>query len=77
MTNSDSCQSYGMSKRGMVVITLTADPQEVGAHRIVTFEDFTVNGYALAGTLTYANQGQGADSELLEGIRSTGVNELL
>ena len=48
-----SCTSnFGVVKSGKIIITLTGPPSEEGSQRIVTFEDFTVNGNVIEGTKT-------------------------
>ena len=42
---------------GTIIITVTGDPEEAGSQRIVTFEDYFVNGNQLEGTRTFTNDG--------------------
>lgn len=58
----------GVVKSGTVVITLTGPPREEGSQRIVTFENFTVNGNAIEGTKTFTYNGAGQfTSTLVDG----------
>ena len=53
-------------KSGTIVITLTGPRKEEGAQRIVTFEDFTINGNEVTGTKTYTYLGNGQFTVTLE-----------
>lgn len=53
-------------KSGKIVITLTGHPSEEGSQRIVTFEEFTVNGNQIEGTKTITYNGSGQFSCILE-----------
>lgn len=59
------------SKSGKVIITLTGDPREVGAQKILTFEDLVVNGYQIEGTKTYTRTGSNSYTVSLEGGKIT------
>lgn len=56
----------GVVKSGKIIITLTGPPREKGAQRIVTFEDFTVNGNQIDGIKTFTHNGNGQYSCVLE-----------
>ena len=64
----DQCSSgfNGVVKSGKIIITLTGPRDEVGSQRIVTFEDFSINGNMITGTKTYTNNGNGQCSISLE-----------
>jgi hypothetical protein len=64
----DQCSSgFGnVVKSGKVIITLTGPRNMVGSQRIVTFEDFSINGNMITGTKTYTNNGNGQCSVSLE-----------
>ena len=49
----------GVVKSGKIIITLTGHPSEAGSQRIVTFEDFMVNGNLIEGTQTITFDGGG------------------
>lgn len=51
--------AHGVVKSGKIIITLTGPPREEGSERIVTFENFTVNGNAIEGTKTFTYNGAG------------------
>jgi hypothetical protein len=51
--------ALGVVKSGKIIITLTGHPSEEGSQRIVTFEDFTVNGVSIEGTKTFTYNGGG------------------
>lgn len=55
----DECTSgfNEVVKSGKIIITLTGNPREEGSQRIVTFEDFTINGNQIQGTKTYTYNG--------------------
>ncbi len=62
----ESCTSaLGVVKSGKIIITLTGHPSEEGSQRIVTFEDFTVNGVLIEGTKTITYNGGGQFTCLL------------
>ncbi len=68
----EDCTFFGdFSKSGKVIITLTGDPSEVGAQKILTFENFVVNGYQIEGTRTYTRTGSNSYIVSLEGGRIT------
>lgn len=51
----DSACTSGMNhtvKNGTIIITITGQPSVEGSQRIVTFENFSVNGYLIEGTKT-------------------------
>lgn len=50
---------FGVVKSGKIIITLTGPPFEEGSERIVTFENFTVNGNLIEGTKTFTYKGKG------------------
>jgi len=64
----DECTSgeNGVVKSGKIIITLTGPRNEVGSQRIVTFEDFSINGNEVTGTKTYTNSGNGQSVVKLE-----------
>ena len=62
----DSCESHGIVKSGTIIITLTGPPREEGSQRIVTFEDFYVNGNQVSGTRTHTYLGNRSWSMILE-----------
>ena len=47
----------GVVKSGKIIIMLTGHPSDEGSQRIVTFEDFTVNGNIIEGTKTITFDG--------------------
>jgi hypothetical protein len=56
----DSTCTSGMHntvKSGTIMITLTGHPSEAGSQRIVTFQNFSVNGYMIEGTKTITFNG--------------------
>ena len=57
----DQCSSgfNHVVKSGKIIITLTGSPREEGSQRIVTFQDFSINGNEVYGTKTYTNNGNG------------------
>ncbi len=56
----ENCTSpNGVVKSGKITITLTGHPSEEGSERIVTFENFTVNGNSIEGTKTFTYKGAG------------------
>jgi len=65
----DGCESslYDIVKSGVIVITITGKMSEKDSERIVTFEDFFVNGNQILGTFTLTNLGNGSFSRTLEG----------
>ncbi len=56
----------GVVKSGKIIITLTGHPSDEGSQRIVTFEDFTVNGVSIEGTWTFTYNGGGQFTCVLE-----------
>jgi len=57
---------FGVVKSGKIIITLTGPPFEEGSERIVTFENFTVNGNLIEGTKTFTYEGHGQFHCVLE-----------
>jgi len=62
---------FGVVKSGKIIITLTGPPFEEGSERIVTFENFTVNGNLIEGTKTFTYKGKGQYSCSLENGKIT------
>ena len=61
----EECDSFrGVSKMGKIIITLTGDRETEGAQRIVTFEDYYVNGNQIVGTRTFTNDGRNDNGNL-------------
>ena len=55
-----------IAKSGKIIITLTGHPRDENSQRIVTFENFTVNGNEIRGTKTYTYKGNGQFECVLE-----------
>ena len=55
--DSQCTSNNGVVKSGKIIITLTGHPSEEGSQRIVTFEDFMVNGNLIEGTKTITFNG--------------------
>jgi hypothetical protein len=62
----DECESHGVVKSGTIIITLTGPPREEGSQRVVTFENFFVNGNQVSGTRTHTCLGNGNFTMILE-----------
>ena len=66
----EGCDSFaGLTKSGKIVITVTGNLDQAGSQRIVTFENFMVNGNQIEGTRTVTNNGNGSITTVLEGGR--------
>jgi hypothetical protein len=52
-----SSGNFNTVKSGKIIITLTGPPSEEGSQRIVTFENFTINGNVIEGTKTITFNG--------------------
>lgn len=61
-----SCDFNDVIKKGTIIITLTGHPREEGSQRIVTFEDFSINGNEVKGTKTITYNGNGQFTCVLE-----------
>ena len=53
-TNCDSVD--GISTNGKIIITVTGDLKESGSSKIIVFEEFSVNGYQISGTITHSRE---------------------
>ncbi|NJN28569.1 MAG: hypothetical protein HC819_22630 [Cyclobacteriaceae bacterium] len=58
-------------KSGKIIITLTGQPSVAGSQRIVTFDQFMVNGNLIEGTKTITYNGNGQYSIMLVGGKLT------
>lgn len=56
----------GIVKKGKIIIMLTGHPSEIGSQKIVSFEDFTINGIIIEGTKTITFNGAGQFTCILE-----------
>ncbi len=63
----EGCSSNFVEKSGQITILITDDPEIVGSQRIVTFENYVVNGYEIDGVQTYTNNGNRAFTSTLTG----------
>lgn len=62
-----ACTSeFGVVKSGTITIILTGHPKEEGSQRIVTFDNFTINGNEIRGKKTYTSNGNGQFACTLE-----------
>lgn len=69
----EGCESYFQQviKSGKIIITLTGRMKDAGSERIVTFENFYVNGNHIEGVRTTTNIGEGSFTCTLVGGRIT------
>ncbi|MDW7694370.1 hypothetical protein R9C00_06440 [Flammeovirgaceae bacterium SG7u.111] len=68
----EDCENAaGKSKSGKIIITLTAEKGTVGAQKIVEFENYEVNGYAIEGKRTFTYLGEYTHTVVLEGGKIT------
>jgi hypothetical protein len=65
----DGCESsvFDIVKSGVIKITITGKMSEEGSQRIVTFEDYFVNGNQILGTFTLTNLGNASWKRTLVG----------
>lgn len=69
----EGCNSwmYDVVKSGKIIITITGKMIEEGSQRLVTFEDFHVNGNLIEGEFTFTNLGNASWSRVLVGGKIT------
>jgi len=70
----DSACTSGMHhtvKNGTIIITMTGSPSAEGSQRIVTFDNFSVNGYLIEGTKTITFHGGQQWTSVLENGKIT------
>lgn len=58
-------------KRGQIIVTITDSIVNLGAQRIVTFEEFYINDHAVTGTKTITNLGENAEGYLVFDINNS------
>lgn len=73
ITYDSTCTSgwHHAVKNGSIIITVTGPPSEEGSQRIVTFENFSVNGYLIEGTKTITFEGANQWTCVLENGKIT------
>ena len=69
----EGCSSWmhDVVKSGKIIITITGIMSEEGSQRLVTFEDFKVNGNLIEGEFTFTNLGNASWSRVLVGGKIT------
>ncbi|MEP2669751.1 MAG: hypothetical protein ABJH04_12185 [Cyclobacteriaceae bacterium] len=60
MDYGDGCTSNEVTKSGLIVVTVTGSRHEAGSQRVVTYEDYSVNGYVFNGTEVFTYNGNKA-----------------
>ena len=66
LTYEDECSSNDVTKSGTISVEITGPLGEIGTQRIVTYDNYTVNGYVFSGVETFTNTGEGTFTVLLE-----------